>query len=230
MSIKDWLSLLEYCENTLYGKNKTSHVTTGEGGSKQSGARFRSMDPTDNIKVMRFENSQDCLTLLLVWDDTKNKVRISEETSSAHLSYYIEVIAIAAFYVDICGTSSKASQHNAPDSPYAPALRLLQGHKEHLLGMNRGSIFVGKPLDEQDITNNSNTQSEASGTESEASGSETESSDSSNDVIILEHKPAEWIDRNPEDLRKRKREEEGDDDVILLDKKPANWVERKWRC
>ncbi|KAG2045753.1 hypothetical protein BDR06DRAFT_1025734 [Suillus hirtellus] len=96
--------------------------------------------------------------------------------------------------------------------------------------------FVGKPLDERDIDNDSSTQSdesdtesEASGTESEASGTESKSSDSSDDVIALEHKPVEWIDRNPEDSRKRKREEEGDDDVILLDTKPADWVERKRR-
>ncbi|KAG1843980.1 hypothetical protein C8R48DRAFT_678549 [Suillus tomentosus] len=82
--------------------------------------------------------------------------------------------------------------------------------------------FVGKPLDEQDTDNDSRTHSEGSGTESD-------SSDSSDDVIALERKPAEWIDRNTEDSRKRKREEEGDDDVILLDKKPADWVERKRR-
>ncbi|KAG2045921.1 hypothetical protein BDR06DRAFT_1015187 [Suillus hirtellus] len=117
----------------------SSHVTTGEEGSEQSGARFRPKDAPDDIEVMRLENSQD-------W--SVDGIDIGSQSDSI---------------AGLDDTKTNARIH------------------------------------------------------------------SSDDVIVLEHKPAEWIDRNPEDLRKRKREEEGDDDVILLDTKPADWVERKQR-
>ncbi|KAG1758796.1 hypothetical protein EV702DRAFT_1053786, partial [Suillus placidus] len=47
---------------------------------------------------------------------------------------------------------------------------------------------------------------------SDASHSESESSDSSDDVVVCDHKPADWIDRPNDNPRKRQRDDE--DDVI----------------
>ncbi|KAG2335473.1 hypothetical protein BDR05DRAFT_1006780 [Suillus weaverae] len=59
---------------------------------------------------------------------------------------------------------------------------------------------------------------------SDASDSESESSDSSDDVVVFDHKPDDWIDRQQEISRKRQRDDE--DDVIALDHKPADWIDR----
>lgn len=74
---------------TTGAHGETSHVTIGQGGSDQSGARFRPMDPTDDIEVMRLNNNQDWSVdgtdlgsqsdSIAGLDDTKNKVQISKE-------------------------------------------------------------------------------------------------------------------------------------------------------
>ncbi|KIK34553.1 hypothetical protein CY34DRAFT_110237 [Suillus luteus UH-Slu-Lm8-n1] len=66
--------------------------------------------------------------------------------------------------------------------------------------------------------------SHASDTESESSDTESESFESSDDVVICDQKPADWIDREPGNSRKRQRDEE--DDIIVLDHKPADWIDR----
>lgn len=59
---------------------------------------------------------------------------------------------------------------------------------------------------------------------SHASDTESESFESSDDVVICDQKPADWIDREPGNSRKRQRDEE--DDIIVLDHKPADWIDR----
>ncbi|KAG2336732.1 hypothetical protein BDR05DRAFT_953151 [Suillus weaverae] len=59
---------------------------------------------------------------------------------------------------------------------------------------------------------------------SDGSDSESESSDSSDDVVVCDHKPEDWIDKPQERSRKRGRDDE--DDVIALDHKPADWIDR----
>jgi hypothetical protein len=63
---------------------------------------------------------------------------------------------------------------------------------------------------------------------SDTSDEDYDSSSDSSDVIILDHKPADWIDRTQVTSRKRRREDDDDDDddVIALDNKPADWIDR----
>ncbi|KAG2114682.1 uncharacterized protein F5147DRAFT_649845 [Suillus discolor] len=63
----------------------------------------------------------------------------------------------------------------------------------------------------------------------DASGTESESSDLLDDVIVLDHKPSNWIDSSPGKSKKRRREEDSDDEVIILDDKPADWIDRQKR-
>ncbi|KAG1818897.1 hypothetical protein EV424DRAFT_1347480 [Suillus variegatus] len=80
-----------------------------------------------------------------------------------------------------------------------------------------------KAFEDLDITD------DGSSTESEASVTESESSDSSDDVIVLDHKPDNWIDRSPRKPEKRRREEDSDDEVVVLDGKPTDWIDGRKR-
>ncbi|KAG2085340.1 uncharacterized protein F5147DRAFT_659548 [Suillus discolor] len=60
----------------------------------------------------------------------------------------------------------------------------------------------------EQLCSNLHDVTDASGTESEESVTESESSDLLDDVIVLDHKPSNWIDRSPGKSKKRRREED----------------------
>ncbi|KAG2153658.1 uncharacterized protein EDB93DRAFT_1248559 [Suillus bovinus] len=117
---------------------------------------------------------------------------------------------------------------------------------EEELAKHASLVKSGVAMDEEEpIDNASCTESEssdssdgeedltddASGTKSESTSSmhgneqpipkasytESESSNSSDDVIVLDHKPADWIDRPFDNTRKRCR----DNELIVLEYKPV---------
>ncbi|KAG1765256.1 hypothetical protein EV702DRAFT_1051065 [Suillus placidus] len=59
----------------------------------------------------------------------------------------------------------------------------------------------------------------------DASDSESGCSDSSDDVVVCDHKPADWIDR-PQGISRKRQRDDDEDDVIALDHKPADWIDR----
>ncbi|KAG1785294.1 uncharacterized protein HD556DRAFT_1450712 [Suillus plorans] len=144
-------------------------------------------------------------------------------------------------------TSPKANPRNARGSQNASALQSLQGHKKDLPRTNGRSVHrmstavqlcvnttVRINAEEQAVAESEyydSSDANASGTESESSGSSddnasdtgSESSDSSSDVLVLDHKPSNWVDKPNRTKRGRT---DDDDEVIVLDRRPDDWIDK----
>ncbi|KAG2341421.1 hypothetical protein BDR05DRAFT_1001800 [Suillus weaverae] len=91
----------------------------------------------------------------------------------------------------IAGTSYQTSQCHAQDDKQQSKLQLLQGHElcSNVEQTEEGHFMVYI---------------------SDMSDSESELSDSSDDVVVCNHKPNDWIDRQQETSRKRQWDDEDD--------------------
>ncbi|KAG2336003.1 hypothetical protein BDR05DRAFT_1006263 [Suillus weaverae] len=91
----------------------------------------------------------------------------------------------------IASTSSQTSRCHARDHKQQSKLQFLQGHElcSNVAQTEKGCLMA-------DV--------------SDASDSESEFSDSSDDVVVCDHKPEDWIDRPQGNSRKRQRDDEDD--------------------